>query len=141
MTTLRRWWAKVPAFYRDLTERAAKTFAQVFALTLIGSGVDFAHLPTLPIWQKALAAGAGAGLSVFTSWLSSLRGDHDSASALKNATPIDTTATEATNPPVLGGQVAEQNATPAIATTETPAPPGLDQQGALAADLDHQLRP
>lgn len=70
-------------FLKDLGERAAKTFVQgtitgmLILLTVDGS--SWADMP------GALAVGTFAGtLSALTSVLSSLRGDKQSASALKD---------------------------------------------------------
>ena len=67
-------------FWKDATERAIKTAAQSALLIVGGDTLDVFHAD----W-KAIIGGAagGAVLSVLSSLVSTLRGDNESASAVK----------------------------------------------------------
>lgn len=70
----------------DTAERAAKTFLQVFVLTLIASGwFTTEGIVDLSIVQKAALAAGGAGLSVISSALSKIKGPPSTASFVQPA--------------------------------------------------------
>lgn len=66
------------AFFKDLAERALKTFIQVFAATLIIPAAT--DIFTVSAWKSAVVAAAAAALSAATSLLSKGVGDSNSAS-------------------------------------------------------------
>lgn len=71
---------QIPAFVKDMAERAVKTFAQT-ALTIVGANaVDVLHVD----WQTVAGLGGGAALvSVLTSLASYKFGDTGTASAVE----------------------------------------------------------
>lgn len=78
---------KLVTWAKDMGERAVKTFIQVFALQMIASGwftVD--GIVDISIPKRAAIAAGGALLSVVSSSISGLYGDHGTASVVDTPT-------------------------------------------------------
>lgn len=107
MEKLKALWARIPLFWKDLTERVARTFVASFGMIYLGGILgDEAEVTTLADWvdwslaDKAATAGLLAAGSLILGLLTKNVGDKATASTFeKVSTPLSAATPPPYNPP------------------------------------------